>query len=224
MLRSFLTSLWLVLICMLLLGSAHVQNPAGPVRLDQPNSLPSIDRETLTEAINRLLVSNHLVGGEAVYFDCRSQQPDTAKISFNLAGLTIRQALDLMLENSDYRWMEVNQEVLVYPAKGIPDLLKTRVKSFEFDKPRHSPFAATEEILRLPEIVAGMQQNNLKEQRLYVLAGPSRYNAVGGKVVVDNVSLYEGLDALGRGSSAVWTYSEYHCNRNDTFQVVWSSF
>ena len=219
-----IVTVWLSLACLLIPHSIRAQNASEPQPLDRPVAVSAIEDVTITEAIRELLVFNHIPGGMIENSDSTSRQPDTAKRYFNLSGLTVRQALNLVVsKDGDYRWMELNQGVVVYPVKGIPELLKTKVTHFEFDKPKQAPFVATEEILRLPEIEARMSQLNVKEQTLTVLTG-GHMNWVKGKIVASNVNVYELLIELSKSASTFWKYSEHHCHGENTFGISWSSF
>ncbi len=204
--------------------SATYQGSSNSLPLDRVLSDFTMNDATIADAVAHLLVSNQLSGGIALNANCNMQPMlDDTKQSFNLSGLTVKQALDEIVgRDKRYHWQQQNHSIVLSPVSGMPELLKTRVERFEVDNPRYTLSAASGELLQLPEVKSRKKQLDLKEGLQYIIGGADRRDILKGKVSVADVSMYEALNAIAQtNGGAVWRYSEYNCGKVNEFSITW---
>jgi len=206
------------------LGTTRPQESNEIAPLDRVMSTFEMRDATVEEAVGHILVSNHLSGGMALSFGCADDAgPVEAKHFFNLSGLPVRHALNQILSNDrSYRWVEENKAIIVYPVRGMPELLKAKVDHFEIDSPKYTLSSASGDLLRTPEIKKRAIELDLKRGVQYIVGAVDSRERLSSKISVNNVTMYEALNAIAMANgSTVWRYSEYRCGKVNELSITW---
>jgi hypothetical protein len=209
------------------LGHASIQdNDSAPV-LDRVVTETEMSDTLLEEAFSHLLISQHATGGMALVFTCSSDgEIPRPKFSFNFSGGTIREALDQIVQKDDnYQWKEINQQIILYPRQGMPDLLNTMIGHFEIDgqQKKYTLAAASSGVLGLTEVKKRRSELQFEGPGLQLnIGGIDQLTLLKSKVSVKNATMYQTLNAIARANGVgVWRYAEVHCDGEHLVNVTW---
>src|SRR2546423_11357973 len=94
--------------------------------------VPALQDVTIQRALLQVLSAAHISGGIVETSSCAVAQAEAPKHSFILAGLSVRQALDMIIEEDlKYEWSYDGKVINILPVAGLPEILKTKVHHFQ---------------------------------------------------------------------------------------------
>jgi len=139
-------------------------------------------------------------------------------------GTTLRQVLDSITSaDSHYVWRIKEGVVNVEPAKGLPALLETHLKTYDSGKLADAVSAVTV-LSGSPDVVRagarlGLTHNALGPGLGGVAPGsPSPQKPLG--LRLHNVTLLDALNTIARANKhGVWTYRETQCGSVHQFNI-----
>jgi|SRR6185437_15935948 len=176
-------------------------------------------------AIAFILATNHIPGGIVEAESCDTQESIwMQKRPFNVAGWTVRQALDLILAGqSDYKWVVTGNVVNVLPKHGLPALLTVKLEHFE-TKGIATNLDIEDRLFNAESMKTFIAQHHFTpEDRLITVIG-SNSEPIGRPLSVGNTPTpLEVLNAAADAyeGHAVWRYTEHNGHCNPTYFVDW---
>lgn len=161
----------------------------------------TIERATVEEAFVRLLSAAGVPGGLILRSDSHAISFD-----FDIKEMRPDQALDYVIKYDDsYAWTIDHEAVLLYPRRGSPKLLETRIDHFRAGPSSVDGLAALLE--GSPEVTAA--KANLKRRPGVFLGGLYNPNPPLISVELQNVTFVQALDAIvAKQGKAIWQYGE----------------
>lgn len=212
-------SLVMVIVLAVAVSATGAGHSAGQTRtLPNPKEmlerrLPNYEQETVRpeNALVGLLSFAQIPAGMVMVANCAF---DMNTVNWNPSGLTVRQALDLLVSEAPrYRWEDDGGVINFLPAGDIPPLLNVKIPRFEghFSAPEE----ALTEIQVLPELRKSMSGLDVKwGANIYVK--PLSRHPRNFTLQLKDVTLREALNIIARGDGrAVWTYVETRCDGKD---------
>jgi hypothetical protein len=149
--------------------------------------------------------------------------------TFHLGGTTLGAVLkSLTKADPRYRWAIEDGVVNLLPKKGVPPLLKVKIKNFDVnDAP--SMMYAKGVLASLPEYREAVKRLGLVQGGF---AGSASFDGMGGKmsrkrpsfqVHLHNATVLSVLNAIVRARKrGVWIYTERHCKGERVFWITFS--
>jgi hypothetical protein len=203
----------------------EAKNPVVDGWLDQP--LPEMELlqdVTTEEAFAKLLFRAKISGGIAGVESCLvSPTYPSLKHSYALAGLTMRQALNLIVaDDTRYRWTTQNRVVNLVSVHGIPDVLRTRLAHFEI-KADESVGGVGATLFDTNEVKQAISSHKLtRENTLSLIIGGApvkleRSQIFGAAKVMDILNAAARLNRY----PAVWQYTERVGQCKNTYYFGW---
>ena len=177
---------------------------------------------TIWSAFSQVMLQAHAPGGIATIARCDEE----AKYQFGENRTSLREALDaIVYSDPANRWENKDGIVNLIPVNHMPALLELRIAEFQVENAK-TVLHALEHLLRLPEVQKRIAQLNLeelsREPGLTDLKRPGSITPepVGLNVHCKKTTLRGVLNsiALAHGS-AVWSYTERHCDGRNMFRI-----
>jgi hypothetical protein len=160
------------------------------------------------------------VGGQAILHGC--EKPPKKVVPYR--GNTLRDVLNsIIAADPNYVWRMDNGVVALLPAKGVPDLLKVRISSFDSGD-AWSLATAGIYLFALPEVRQRARELGFSQ----AISGSGLGSIVPGQhparkvldIHLQNLTLLEALNALVRSTKrGQWIYDETDCGAEKNFQV-----
>jgi hypothetical protein len=219
----------LIFFCMILLPMTIALGQQGPSsqkgrpeilsrQVTMPNSAP----ETIQSAFSQILVDAHAAGGIVNSSSClRAQEHD-----FGGAKTSLDNALDMIVASEpENKWLIADGVVNLVPAGDLPGLLNVPISYFKIKNAR-TVLEALDQLMAVPEVGERVAQLHLEELSRHVgLSDLKRPGTVAEdrpalNLSRRNVTLCGALNAIASAhGSAVWAYTERHCNGRDQFSL-----
>ncbi|MGH9967655.1 MAG: hypothetical protein ACREBG_07445 [Pyrinomonadaceae bacterium] len=188
----------------------------GPVQSTQSAETDSY-HVTTREAFWKALIAARVPGGIVWKRNCGNEE---VKGQPAPSGSSLRATLNQIVKaDPQYAWYRENGAINLLPTNGEPDLLKVRIREFRIGKVPNLNFAL-ERLLALPEVTKTAAELKLNQGlRLGGLSSPGQ-DQVTLRLYRKNVTLREALNAIACAhGSAVWQYSEWHCDGKTEFAI-----
>jgi hypothetical protein len=165
-----------------------------------------------SSAFEAVLLEAGVPGGEALVPGC-SDEPDPI---VHPKGKSLQEVLDsIIVGDSRYIWTVKEGVANLKPRRGVPPLLRTRLKNYD-SRDFADPASAITFLSSSPAVTRaaskiGLQQNVVVGALRGVDPGPLLPKSPLG-IRLQNVTLLDALNAIVRASKhGVWSYRETHC-------------
>lgn len=193
--------------------------------LDQPVHLSEPMQDVTTErAFATVLFDTGMSGGIVELGSCHAPAVQLPPVhSFVFSGLTVRQALDLIVtDDRKYRWDSNDRVANLLPVDGIPEVLKITVPHFEI-KPDDSVVAAGARLFQTSEVKQALAHDRLIRRRGLELIIGGAPPKIGHRIQMENATVMEILNAIAASSKypAVWQYTERQGQCQGTYALYW---
>lgn len=188
----------------------------------------AVSRDTLSTAFEATLRAAQVPGGFVSVCECNPEPT----YKYPSLGPKLGDALEAIRRVApDYDFQVKEGIVDLVPAKGIPDLLQTRISEFDSKATNNLTWAASL-LMDLPEVRAAKSKLGYAESPNQIEIGMSGIPGYGKPPVPSNppfavqchhCEVYEILNALqsARGHG-VWRYQERHCQGLKTWRIEFS--
>lgn len=179
---------------------------------------------TLKGALSQVLSSARVPGGIVTVAQC-GEEP---KYNFAPFGSSLHSSLEsIIAARPDYKWVVEEGVVNVLHSGGNVPMLDSVVSEFEL-KESDNIFGSLNRLLSAPEVQRRAAELNLRRGSTQLGIMPLSVkpvvaaNEANRKTVMSckDITLREALNAIVREhKTAVWAYTERHCNGNDEFSI-----
>jgi hypothetical protein len=134
---------------------------------------------------------------------------------------------DIVAADSDYVWRVKDDAVNLLPAKGIPSLLRVRIREFDSGDTWSSATVGAR-LFDLPEVQERATELGLSQRLSGSALGaivPGTASATPLNVHLRDVTLLDALNAVLRAAQhGLWIYRETHCKSENTYMVYYSGW
>lgn len=148
--------------------------------------------------------------------------------TFHLSGTTLGAVLkSLTKADPRYRWAIEDGVVNLLPKKGVPPLLKVKIKNFDVNNSPSMMYAGGV-LASLPEYREavkrlGLAQGGFAESILQGMGGKGGNEQRTFQVHLHNATVLSALNAIVRARKrGVWIYTERHCEGERVFWITFS--
>jgi hypothetical protein len=213
-----------LLICSTAYGSGQTGAHKNDAVLDKKLEIPAIQEVTTEHAIAVILSAAGIPGGIVEVGSCSGEgRQASRKQSLSFAGLTVRQALDLIIANDPrYKWVVQDKTINVVPSDGIPEALTTKLGHFEMDQ-RASSVDFEAKLFGTPELKSYfLQHGYVEEDRLRAIVGPGKLQ-LAHPIRLDNATVLDVLNAAADSyqTPAVWRFVDRRGSCQKTYLLEW---
>ena len=180
----------------------------------------------LASAFESALSLAQVPGGIVLMKGCKSV-PSTVVI---VHGTTLGSVLK-SIERADpsYHWIVEDGVVNLLPRRGVPQLLRVKVKTFEVNNAAN-PSDAANMLFALPEFREGAVHLSLTQGGVqsFLSSGGEQPGAPQGEnrrfdLHLENLTVLSALNAIVRANKGgIWIYNERYCNAHGVFNIGFS--
>jgi hypothetical protein len=176
---------------------------------------------SVSHAIQTAILGSGTSGGEVIMQGC--EEPSDNAVRFR--GNTLREVLDAIVRaDPDYRWEVKDGVVNLLPAKGIPELLRFRIGTFDSGDATDA-ITAGAFLAFLPEVrqraaELGFDGAISGSALGSITPGPPPPPPPKLGVHLQDMTLLDALNALVRANKrGVWIYREIHCDSTKHYDI-----
>jgi hypothetical protein len=201
---------------LVLIASCFAQNQ-HPLQTDA--RLPGLDLDNASPwaAVAKILRYAKIPGGVVRVMSCG----EIAKSSFNVAGMTVPEALNYVLSfDKAYTWKFQDGAINVFPTAAVPDLLTVQINKLVVTDGNVLASAVTSTLLADPQVKTRAAE--LKLKRAVQSFGLQTVGEPTIRIDLHEVSVQQALNSIAlKHGTAVWQYTEIHCGNENEFGVDW---
>jgi hypothetical protein len=178
---------------------------------------------TTQRALLQVLSSAHISGGIVETSSCASAKPDVPKHSFILAGLSVRQALDLIIEEDPkYEWIYDGKVINIVPVAGLPEILKTKIHHFH-TQPGSLILDVGPLLFQTAEVKHVLSELGITEDDPLQVVFGSGDRRLAHEISLSETTVINALNvaATSYTKPAVWQYVEHRGKCKQTYYLSW---